>query len=284
MAKYSYNGTILPALPNVGSEYTKKCICMSPDPDNPFGYVYCFSNDVTFAYSGTTAGGDPIYIAATASKVMIGMFNAEQDADADELIALETEGYMTLHTDGLTPIWTNFDIIAENGSVFLAASEPVLVEEPEEPEPPAFDLRSFLTGLALGLSGKPLPLANKEPIAYLYNGVQLPKLPESDLPYAVIVYKTKPNYSVYFSKTPFTNGVYIGNSNGGTIEETAYCYYTLTNGAWVFSGEKDSSIAFVASMQLLWANHEVNYTDIYNPSELAGTLYFAASYPIPVYE
>ena len=50
--------------------------------------------------------------------------------------------------------------------------------------------QSFQTGLALGLAGKPLPI-KKEPVAYLYNGVRLPKLPEWDkaaYPYAYIAY------------------------------------------------------------------------------------------------
>lgn len=51
-------------------------------------------------------------------------------------------------------------------------------------------MRSYVKGLMLGICGKPLPFSTKkEPVAYLYNGVRLPKLPEWDrekYPYAVL--------------------------------------------------------------------------------------------------
>ena len=39
-------------------------------------------------------------------------------------------------------------------------------------------MRSSVMGLILGQFSSPLPMAQKEPVAYLYNGVRLPKLPE----------------------------------------------------------------------------------------------------------
>lgn len=42
------------------------------------------------------------------------------------------------------------------------------------------DMKSWLTGFALGLCGKPLPFAKKTPIGYSYNGTVLPEEQESD--------------------------------------------------------------------------------------------------------
>jgi hypothetical protein len=37
------------------------------------------------------------------------------------------------------------------------------------------DLKSWMTGYILGITGKPLPLVQKTPIGYSYNGVVLPE-------------------------------------------------------------------------------------------------------------
>ena len=50
-------------------------------------------------------------------------------------------------------------------------------------------MRSSVMGLILSLFSSPLPEVQKQPVAYLYNGVRLPKLPEWDretYPYATI--------------------------------------------------------------------------------------------------
>ena len=51
-------------------------------------------------------------------------------------------------------------------------------------------MRDFVKGLALGLTGAPLPYTGTaEPVAYLYNGYRLPPLPNRDkaqYPYATI--------------------------------------------------------------------------------------------------
>ena len=52
-------------------------------------------------------------------------------------------------------------------------------------------MRSSVMGLILGQFSSPLPEVQKEPVAYLYNGVRLPALPEWDrekYPFAVIWY------------------------------------------------------------------------------------------------
>lgn len=57
--------------------------------------------------------------------------------------------------------WTSHDILNEDGSVYLAASEPIPVN-PVTPSKP-FCLRSWLTGFALGLAGKAIPFVKEYP-------------------------------------------------------------------------------------------------------------------------
>ena len=295
MAKYSYNGVILPALPNVGATHPKMCICMNGD--NSMGTLYCFSNDVSFRYNGVNAGGDIVYIQAHATSILFELFATENVVEFSPL-ELPQENANLYSEDsgsgGLTPIWSNFDIIAEDGSVFLAASDPVEVK--------GFDLRSFLTGLALGLSGKPLPLAKKEPIAYLYNGVRLPKLPEWDrvaYPYAAIyTYHGKhepynPIYRLVLSDSPFK--IIYANSGLGYFYTAIKCYGNYiaywkikTADDWSGDGSGADGMSFSLDDEtgaVIWANTDIFYADDYSADEtLAGTLYLAASEPIPVYE
>ena len=51
------------------------------------------------------------------------------------------------------PFWANFNVKDENGDMWLPQSAPAV----------AFDLNSFLKGLALGLAGQPLEFAEGEP-------------------------------------------------------------------------------------------------------------------------
>ena len=72
-------------------------------------------------------------------------------------------------TDGFYNIWSNFDIY-DGSSLVCAASIPIPVKEepPVEDDPPEEDnkrpcfLRSWLTGYVIGLSGNPLPLMKVE--------------------------------------------------------------------------------------------------------------------------
>ena len=151
-------------------------------------------------------------------------------------------------------------------------------------------MRSYVKGLILSLCGKPLPLtAKKEPVAYLYNGVRLPKLPEWDrvaYPYAVISVYTKEfsgsgiavgDYDLCLCKRPLTY-------NGKDITQGANDYYLVyryspgnAESGWVYDGEYDlEEVIYLDGSDVTWANPDILHTD--------GTVYLAASEPIPVYE
>lgn len=139
-------------------------------------------------------------------------------------------------------------------------------------------MRSCVMGLILGQFSSPLPMAQKEPVAYLYNGVRLPKLPEWDketYPYAVIRYihnETNDYHLICLRKV-----VYVGTGVAYKFKGSAGVYTstiaTGTNGPW--SDLKALNVDFTVS-PAIWSNFDIIAED--------GTVYLEASEPIPVYE
>lgn len=117
---------------------------------------------------------------------------------------------------------------------------------------------------------------------YLYNGIELPQLPEWDTeiyPYAVIVRFTSA-YMLAFLATPIR--VQHDGSTTNRFGGVAHiAYKSLEGEEWV---ELENSTATIP-VWVKWANYDVYYyydsTDILYP-ELAGVVYLAASDPIPV--
>ena len=162
------------------------------------------------------------------------------------------------------------------------------------------DLKSLQYGLSLGLSGKPLPISggdpSVEPVAYLYNGVRLPKLPEWDretYPYAYIMQggeipdepESEYNYA-YWLTCLSASAEYFYHSNSTPAND--YCFggdpyikkcpaivygKLQASNEWVFYDEEDNN--FIAGwMPVFWTNFDLDL----------GDLKVDASEPIPVYE
>lgn len=136
-------------------------------------------------------------------------------------------------------------------------------------------------GLIFSLFSSPLPEVQKEPVAYLYNGVRLPKLPEWDretYPFAVLRStgeETAP-YAVYYSKqTPTLNDsgkVFVCSlAYPGMV---TYCDYI--DGALVWRDTSTTLITSTSVDGVFWTN-----TDILDST---GEVYLAASDPAPIYE
>jgi hypothetical protein len=154
-------------------------------------------------------------------------------------------------------------------------------------------MKSFVKGILLGLCGHPLPQG--EPVAYLYNGVRLPKLPEWDkeaYPYAYIDF-----HSIYMEdlneypafQAPYVNCCYI-------FSEKPYVYYDpnhvsghpiyhiqnklpyLVTATDPITGEWREIVSATENPNRSadWANYDVTADD--------GTIIQAASEPVPVYE
>ena len=162
--------------------------------------------------------------------------------------------------DNQDAFWTNTDIINTDGSVFLAASEPVPIAD-------TFT-KGYLLGAELRSKRKPVP------VAYLYNGVRLPKLPEWDraaYPYAAISYAETAGvwYLRFLSVLPYFSGTefYYGDN---TVELR---YYRDIDG-WENPTERNPSGDI--SYGIMWASHNICSID--------GSIYLAASDPVPVYE
>ena len=160
-------------------------------------------------------------------------------------------------------------------------------------------MRSCVMGLILGQFSSPLPMAQKEPVAYLYNGVRLPKLPEWDrekYPYAVILQRTNQitygsEFVLLASPSPITyTPAIVGNALSferiifhaehairfDIIDASTECLWTQggsVDGVYVISNGGGT----VHHYKVLWASHDVLYTD-------STEVYLASSEPIPVYE
>lgn len=190
-------------------------------------------------------------------------------------------------------VWTNHNILDQSGNIWLAANSvsPVGVTESW--------LRSFKMGLALGLTGKPLPLApsQKEPVAFLYNGAQLPPLPEWDremYPYVHIYARNNLSKAfVRITSMPVYHDDILPDGYNGPEQShiRASSDGIGLNYRYGYDGKNDwepsdpLEVAYTAAdtvspvgvvVYTLWTN-----TDIYNPD---GSLHLAASEPIPVYE
>lgn len=167
----------------------------------------------------------------------------------------------------------------------------------------SFCLRSWLTGFALGLSGKPYPYSKREPTAYLYNGVRLPALPEWDrvaYPYAVITGYSNELFEQYPDAPKHSNYLFVSDKplllTRGTIYGGGYNYFVgdLTSAQtwtcavggeaseWACYGKYSADSRVIYNTELswdtcrfMWANHDIMYR---------GTVALAASDPVPVYE
>ena len=108
-----------------------------------------------------------------------------------------------------------------------------------------------------------------DPVAYLYNGVKLPPLPEWDrevYPYAVIVQNNSDSeiYSFMVDDEPFTVG-----AAGDTERLFPGASYKHNDGEWV-------SASGQINCKAIWTNTDLYTTD--------GALSLERSDPVPVYE
>lgn len=262
MANYSYNGVVLPALPTWDAST----------------YPYAL---VAWRYAGDTEEvGDKEYL------LLLQDSKETVDADGKYMTYYESGVFYRANNgtwesvslesyEALCIAWANYDVyyldsVEEvGGTLYLTASEPVPVST-WTPDP-----ASLLMGYRVGQILRAMRGKEREPVAYLYNGVRLPKLPEWDretYPYALIfVNSTTNKYCCVFLKSEATvdnTGIYLllwGD------------YYQLEDGAWASHTGQNGGRA-------VWANYDIYVSDNENYGELAGTLYLATSEPVPVYE
>lgn len=128
----------------------------------------------------------------------------------------------------------------------------------------------------------------KEATMYRYNGVVLPKLPEWD--------KTAYPYAFILKSTDGASYIFVGRSSRPGVnrysEEVGYYWYggaSGDNNRFVLSTDGlmwETATTTVFTGIPAWSCFDFPYTldSSYIPDELEGTVYLAASEPIPVYE
>lgn len=139
------------------------------------------------------------------------------------------------------------------------------------------DKQSMILGWLMGRQIAGMRNAvERKPVAYLYNGVQLPALPEWDkeaYPYAVLSEHTDGDGSIYyrFVALPNKRVVVLPDSGVTTMNTFSETGYKFTGTGWV-----EHRLLFAYP---IWANY-----DVYRREADGGALYLAASDPVPVYE
>lgn len=285
MGNYLYNGI---KLPDINTVWTDK---------------------ETYPYAYITASTSPrrLILTATNKKVMrtngTCMVTATSSYDNYTVYELtDGEWVSGTYSGSFIAVWCSEDLYYSSvlsddtdsdlaGTLYLAASDPIPVTAAPAPDPFWMTMGWMVGRMIAGMRGK------REPVAYLYNGVRLPKLPEWDktvYPYAVISLFENDYHKGYIMDISATHYVaaevypgHVGNSL--TITTPAMCYSlqdsggentTSPDGAWVLtsdlSGETENYFRSGKYYSLFWANYDVSGSD--------GTVYLAASDPVPVYE
>ena len=140
MGKFLYGGVLLPDIDTVWTDkvtYPYAIIVVNENKSeilhiSPVPFIY---EDPNVNISSGT--GSPRYL-----------------NDSDEWVDYGSGSGFT----GFGVKWTSHNILDTSGnSIYLAESEPVPVQE-------GFCLKSWLTGFALGLAGKPMPLVTRQPV------------------------------------------------------------------------------------------------------------------------
>lgn len=158
-------------------------------------------------------------------------------------------------------------------------------------------MKNLLTHYAAGLCAPPLKLPDKQPTAYSYNGVVLPDIetvytPEMQEthPFAVISeHESSAIYLTVCDKELYQNGKYLSTlhkdpdtgSTGGTGTSSFMRWiYNADANTWDIEISDGSQSRTMAVGLAIWANNDVFYR--YDVEDVGGTLYLAASEPVPV--
>lgn len=265
MAKYLYGGVTLPAKPDYD--------------ETVFPCAYMVGGDTLIVVSAVgpiikDSGGNATGMRSADGTNLIYSAWTCDDGETWTPLTVERE---TSTVAAANVFWSNTDLCYEDGTVYVAASEPVPVVE-------KFPLRQFVEWILPGWGSRPLPMGAREPVAYLYNGVRLPGLPKEwnpeTHPYLYIIHAYRfgeepsegVEYELLLKKYPLkeTSMEYYWESDGPCI------YYDNINGKWVFNSSAENEDFDGAKLSYIdWCN-----VDLIRNEEI----YLEASDPVPVYE
>ena len=290
-----YNGVELAVLPEWGQDkYPNVCIMQAGVIEGaiymvrlPYQAVPVPTNDGSIMYE------TPCYELFTA-------FGGREWEFGNEYTEPRTVYLYRPESDGENPalhiIWSNFDIYDGEGNRYYEKSDdPVPIYE-------YFDLRSWLTGYALGLAGKRLPFGiatEREPVGYLYahiakedetpthtiNGVGyvgavLPKLLEIPEGYEYMEIETSVSLDEFWLIAQTTISIRL-NDRYQYPEDGNYLIYKVADGVWVTDGKVHSykqgqTFGSDAYGGILWSNYNILTED--------GKVYLEKFDPVPVNE
>lgn len=176
----------------------------------------------------------------------------------------------------------------------LLAYTPATTEEPETPTVKKFPLRQFILGLLSELTAG----SAKEPIAYLYNGVRLPKLPEWNrgvYPFAtisIISTMTALTVTLTFRKS-WKQDVQLDIPKDAIWTQPGDIEYKIKKSGYYLSIDsvKDAEwgeatecteAEWMSATNIRWTNKDIVSQGSIDHE--TGELILAASEPVPVYE
>ena len=281
MANYLYNCIELPQL---------------PESDLPHAYIYdaisfgtstelLFTENPVAIAENNVGVGDFVHTLVPCRLTQYRLRGGVWELDRDV-----TQPTYYGPSNQVVPIWSNTDIswctdgngsqpiVSEN--LYLAASDPV----PVNVNPP--DPLSLVMGYRVGCAIR-ANRGKKTPVAYLFNGVELPALPERDektyccafmLDYTDAIYLFFASYNLWAESVYNGTKVSLAANNSGTMMK--YQYMTESDKwEYVTSGDSVANAAFTVESEprekCIW-----NSADILNSD---GSVYLSASDPIPVY-
>lgn len=264
MSNYLYNGIELPPLPEWDRETYPYAFILRYHESGNYR-LFIASAEVRYYTSSSTTQ----FIEYTGGYYHRYSDTKWGDAENQSLGFSPTTNYQGV------PIWSNYDLYTTDGTLYLAATDPIPVGTP------ITDPVSFTMGYnwMMAMLAK---RAGRKPIGYSYNGTVLPELPKTDLPYVTTAIWLAQSVAYAFSE-PLTAEPYKG-MNGNTyyspqantpflmcklmLDRRERNYWTEWETV-VDSGEfhwGDES----------WANHDIDASD--------GTKFYSASGdPTPVY-
>lgn len=272
--KMLYNGVALPPLPKRVME-AYPCAAISTDAS----YLVAFSQPITIS------DPYPVYVYPPGTKMIeYYMYRGAWTGGTESSFPDGHEMWGRAYYE-----WANFDIInTTDGSIYLAASDPVPVED------------TFSKGYHVGAE---LRRKRVLPVAYLYNGVRLPNINsvytselQKDYPYAFIkiqsngrillcVFGAEAHYFEYtrpssevrllFGSPPSWDDGFV--DDGIKVPMQQYECAEYNNYQWTLAYQSSDGYVDITPPTSTphWSNFNVEYN---------GSVYLEASEPIPVYK
>lgn len=148
----------------------------------------------------------------------------------------------------------------------------------------AFNLQDFLSGAASAAASR--GVLKRVPIAYLYNGVQLPGLPVVEgFEYKVMIWdEARILTFLYFSTAKLHKNNVTLTSVLKAEEDGSCIVYTLSADKTVFERAEDFDLTFPQGEPVAWVTGSPRWANYDVLTYGTDTVYLEASEPVPVYE